>query len=74
MFRVRLFARVSTQDQQTLPLQMLAMRGYAAARGWTIVVQVKEVGSGASERGLRQTSVRRILAAQSLSRAERAKR
>jgi putative DNA-invertase from lambdoid prophage Rac len=54
MFRVGLYARVSTQDQQTLPLQMRAMREYAATRGWTIVLQTKEVGSGASERELRQ--------------------
>jgi predicted site-specific integrase-resolvase len=54
MFRVGLYARVSTQDQQTIPLQMRAMREYAAARGWTITIQVKEVGSGASERELRQ--------------------
>jgi putative DNA-invertase from lambdoid prophage Rac len=54
MFRVGLYARVSTQDQQTIPLQMRAMREYAAARGWTIVMQVKEVGSGASARELRQ--------------------
>src|SRR5688572_11523129 len=54
MFRVGLYARVSTQDQQTLPLQMRAMREYAATRDWTIVMQVKEVGSGASERELRQ--------------------
>jgi DNA invertase Pin-like site-specific DNA recombinase len=54
MFRVGLYARISTQDQQTIPLQMRAMREYAAARGWTIVLQVKEVGSGASERELRR--------------------
>jgi DNA invertase Pin-like site-specific DNA recombinase len=54
MFRVGLYARVSTQDQQTLPLQMRAMREYAATRGWTIILQTKEVGSGASERELRQ--------------------
>src|SRR5215210_4920850 len=54
MFRVGLYARVSTQDQQTIPLQMRAMREYAATRGWTIIMQVKEVGSGASERELRQ--------------------
>jgi putative DNA-invertase from lambdoid prophage Rac len=54
MFRVGLYARVSTQDQQTIPLQIRAMREYAAARGWTIVLQVKEVGSGASERERRQ--------------------
>ncbi len=54
MFRAGLYARVSTQDQQTLSLQMRAMREYAATRGWTIVLQVKEVGSGVSERELRQ--------------------
>jgi putative DNA-invertase from lambdoid prophage Rac len=54
MFRVGLYARVSTQDQQTLPLQMRAMREYVVTRGWTIVIQVKEVGSGASGRELRQ--------------------
>jgi predicted site-specific integrase-resolvase len=45
--RVGLYARVSTHDQQTLPLQSRAMREYAARRGWSIVVQVREVGSGA---------------------------
>jgi putative DNA-invertase from lambdoid prophage Rac len=54
MFRAGLYARVSTHDQQTLPLQMRAMREYAAKRGWTVVVQIKEVGSGAAERELRK--------------------
>lgn len=54
MFRVGLCARVSTHDQQTLPLQMRAMSEYAAKRGWTIAVQIKEVGSGAVERELRE--------------------
>lgn len=53
MFRVGLYARVSTFDQHTIPLQIRALREYAARRGWTIAVQVKEVGSGASERQLR---------------------
>ncbi len=48
--RVGLYARVSTHDQQTLSLQMRAMREYAAKRGWTIAVQIKEIGSGAAER------------------------
>jgi len=50
--RAGLYARVSTHDQQTLPLQSRAMREYAARRGWSVVVQVREVGSGASEREL----------------------
>ena len=44
MFRVGLYARVSTHDQQTLPLQLRAMREYAAKRGWSIAIQIKEVG------------------------------
>lgn len=34
-------------------MQNRAMREYAARRGWTIALQVKEVGSGASERQMR---------------------
>src|ERR1700721_820422 len=52
--RVALYARVSTHDQQTLPLQIRAMREYAANRGWTVVAQIKEVGSGAAGRELRE--------------------
>jgi DNA invertase Pin-like site-specific DNA recombinase len=52
-WRAGLYARVSTQDQQTLPLQTRAMRQYAVRRGWTIIMQVKEIRSGASERELR---------------------
>ena len=53
MFRAGLYTRVSTNDQQTLPMQSRAIREYAAKRGWTIAMQVKEVGSGASQRELR---------------------
>jgi DNA invertase Pin-like site-specific DNA recombinase len=54
MFRAGLYARVSTNDQQTAPLQIRALREYAVRRDWTISLQVKEVGSGASERQLRE--------------------
>jgi|SRR5215469_391916 len=53
-FRVGLYARVSTHDQQTIPLQTRAMREYAARRGWTIALQVREVGSGAVQRQARE--------------------
>ena len=33
MFRAGLYARVSTNDQQTPPMQSRAMREYAARRG-----------------------------------------
>ncbi len=54
MFRVGLYARVSTSDQQTIPMQLRAMREYVAKRGWSISLQVKEIGSGAVQRQLRE--------------------
>ena len=54
MFRAGLYARVSTNDQQTLPMQSRAMREYAARRGWTIAVQVREISSGAAKREARE--------------------
>jgi DNA invertase Pin-like site-specific DNA recombinase len=54
LLRVGLYARVSTLDQQTLPMQIRAMREYSANRGWTIAMQVREVGSGKVEREQRQ--------------------
>src|SRR3989442_11376957 len=54
MLRAALYARVSTHDQQTIALQTRAMRDYSARRGWTIVWQVKEIGSGASQREKRE--------------------
>ena len=50
-----LYARVSTQDQHTIPLQIRALREYATRRGWTIALQVKEIGSGAIRREKRET-------------------
>ncbi len=55
--RVGLYARVSTHDQRTLPLQTRAVREYAAQRNWTIAVQIKEVGSGAAQRERRATLI-----------------
>ena len=36
-------------------MQIHAMRDYAAKRGWSLVAQIKEVGSGASQRELRES-------------------
>src|SRR5262249_21241205 len=44
----------STNDQQTLAMQNRAMREYAARRGWTIALQVREVNSGAVRRKARE--------------------
>jgi len=54
MFRAGLYARVSTNDQQTLAMQNRALREYAARRGWTIALQVREVNSGAARREARE--------------------
>jgi DNA invertase Pin-like site-specific DNA recombinase len=54
MLRAGLYARVSTNDQHTLPMQSRAMREYAVRRGWTIGMQVREVGSGAGRREARE--------------------
>lgn len=54
VFRAGLYARVSTHDQKTLPMQYQAMREYAARRSWVVVMQVKEVGSGAAQREARE--------------------
>jgi predicted site-specific integrase-resolvase len=53
-FRAGLHARVSTQDQQTIPLQTRVLREYAARRDWTIALQVREIGSGSSQRVRRE--------------------
>lgn len=52
--RVGLYARVSTQDQQTLPLQIQAMRQYVQARQWQVVLEVEEISSGAVQRPKRE--------------------
>ena len=49
-----LYARVSTHDQHSLQMQLEALRSYADQRGWEIVLQVEEVGSGARSRPKRQ--------------------
>jgi putative DNA-invertase from lambdoid prophage Rac len=38
-------------------VRVRAMREYAGKRGWTIAAQIKEVGSGASGRELRETLI-----------------
>ena len=55
--RAGLYARVSTHDQQTLPMQLAAMRQYARKRGWTVAIEVQEVASGAKDRPERQRIV-----------------
>lgn len=48
--RVGLYARVSTHDQQTLPMQLERMRAYVHDRNWILSVEVAEIGSGSKTR------------------------
>lgn len=52
--RVGIYARVSTIDQQTLPMQLEQMREYVRNRGWTLALEVEEVGSGGKVRPKRE--------------------
>jgi putative DNA-invertase from lambdoid prophage Rac len=52
--KVALYARVSTHDQQTLPMQLKAMREYAKKRGWKVTQEIQEIGSGAKTRPKRE--------------------
>lgn len=56
--KAALYARVSTHDQQTLHLQMNAMREYAHNRGWEVAREIKEVSSGAKQREKREEIIR----------------
>lgn len=46
--KVALYARVSTIDQQTIPMQLEAMRDYSEKRNWEVVKEVQEIASGAN--------------------------
>jgi DNA invertase Pin-like site-specific DNA recombinase len=45
--RVGIYARVSTGEQQSIPLQVNKLREYATIRGWTVNMTCEEVASGA---------------------------
>ena len=52
--RVEIYARVSTHDQQTLPMQLKQMREYIKNRKWKLTIEVEEVGSGSKTRPKRE--------------------
>lgn len=56
--RVGAYARVSTHDQQTLPLQKKKIREYAKSRGLELTYEYQEVGSGAKVRPMREELMR----------------
>jgi putative DNA-invertase from lambdoid prophage Rac len=57
MFRAGLYARVSTNDQQTLAMQNRNIGSMRRDRGWTITMQVREVNSGAARRESREKAL-----------------
>ncbi|HRI04943.1 MAG: recombinase family protein [Pyrinomonadaceae bacterium] len=52
--RVGIYARVSTIDQQTLPMQLQQMKEYIVNRNWKLTTEVQEIGSGAKTRPKRE--------------------
>jgi putative DNA-invertase from lambdoid prophage Rac len=56
--RAGLYARVSTADQQTLPLQTTAMQEYAERRGWTVVKEAQDINGGAKQRPKREELIK----------------
>jgi len=51
---VGLYARVSSYDQNTLPMQVQAIHKYVKSRQWNIVVEIEDIGSGALKRPRRE--------------------
>ena len=52
--RTGIYARISTHDQKTLPMQLEKMREYVENRDWTLTVEFEEVASGAKKRQKRE--------------------
>jgi len=56
--RAGLYARVSTADQQTLPMQISAMIEYVERRGWTVVTTVQDINGGTKQRPKREELIK----------------
>jgi putative DNA-invertase from lambdoid prophage Rac len=52
--RVAIYARVSTHDQKTLPMQIEKCSSFAISRGWDVTININEIGSGAVKRPERE--------------------
>lgn len=48
--RAAIYARVSTNDQHTIPEQVRRLAEFAKRRGWTVTATVREIASGAAKR------------------------
>lgn len=56
--KVGIYARISTGDQNTLPMQIEAMKKYVSTRNWQVVTQIEDTESGASERPQREQLIK----------------
>lgn len=52
--RAGLYVWIPTHDEESMPSQSQAMREYAARRGWTVAIEIRAVGSAASQRESRE--------------------
>jgi DNA invertase Pin-like site-specific DNA recombinase len=52
--KVGIYARVSTQDQQTLPLQIKDLREFAKRRKWKVEIEISDIASRAKSRPKRE--------------------
>lgn len=52
--KVGIYARVSKQEQQTLPLQIKDLREFAKRRKWKIEIEISDIASGAKSRPKRE--------------------
>jgi len=53
--RAALYARVSTKEQNTLPMQMKTVKSLARQRSWSVTMVVSEIASGRATRPERET-------------------
>jgi DNA invertase Pin-like site-specific DNA recombinase len=58
MKKAAIYARVSTQDQRTLPMQIQTLKRYAKDRGWKVVIEIRDTASGAIDRPRRDEILR----------------
>jgi len=58
MKKAAIYARVSRQDQKTLPMQIQTLKRYAKDRGWRVLIEIRDTASGASDRPRRDEILR----------------
>jgi DNA invertase Pin-like site-specific DNA recombinase len=58
MKKAAIYARVSSQDQKTLPMQIQTLKRYAKDRGWKVVIEIRDTASGAIDRPRREEILR----------------